>query len=255
MTSVIGKIKLRIREEQFNPSWLGLFCNESYIIRRKLLEVIRREATHFGGKLLDFGCGSKPYEDLFSHSTNYIGLDLEVSGHSGEYKRADVFYDGTNLPFGNNTFDSVIAIEVLEHIPNVEQILVELNRVLKPQGKILITTPFMYPEHEEPYDFHRFTTDGHKVLLRDNWSIIHIEKLNDSHDVIFQLLLRNQILAIKNVSSIVGKLRRILFISVINVFWLITKRLFSSNSKSYTNTLVIAEKSKAAVTVKGNLTK
>ena len=249
---MIRSIKSRIRDEQFNPSWVGIFCNESFIIRRKLVEVIGRESHHFDGHLLDFGCGSKPYEALFSGASNYVGLDLEVSGFSGEFKHADLFYDGTTLPFPNNTFDSAIAIEVLEHVPNVEQILLELNRVLKPNGKILITTPFMYPEHEEPYDFYRFTPSGLKNLMKDDWNIIHIEKLNNSHDVIFQLLLRNQVVSIKNVSAFVGKVRKILIISFFNIFWLSTIKLFRKNTASYTNILVIAEKRQILISEKGN---
>lgn len=247
---MIRKAKMRIRKEQFNPSRIGLFCNESYIIRHKLSEVIKRESHHFDGHLLDFGCGSKPYQYLFSKSTSYIGVDIEVSGHGNEFKHADIFYDGKMLPFSNNTFDSIIAIEVLEHIPNVEQILAELNRVLKPEGRILITTPFMYPEHEEPYDYYRFTTNGYKVLLRENWNITHIEKLNNSHDVIFQLLLNNQLLSIKNSNTIAGKLKKILTISLINLIWFSTKVIFCRNANSYTNVLVKAEKCNNLINVK-----
>ena len=60
--------------------------------------VIKRESHQLGGSLLDFGCGSKPYEALFCGSTNYVGVDIEVPGHGNEFKHADLFYDGKNLP-------------------------------------------------------------------------------------------------------------------------------------------------------------
>lgn len=85
--------------------------------------------------------------------------------------------DGCNLPFHDGEFDCVFASEVFEHIFNLENILGELNRVLKPQGSMLITVPFVWNEHEIPYDFARYTSFGIVDLLhRTGFEIIELRK-------------------------------------------------------------------------------
>ena len=112
---------------------------------------------------LDLGCGTKPYEEIFNkRNIVYVGLDIEVSGRGPELKNQDLTYDGYNIPFPDNHFDGVLSTQVLEHVNNDVRIISEIFRVLKPNGKVIITVPFCYPEHEKPYDYRRFTTFGIK---------------------------------------------------------------------------------------------
>src|SRR5579875_3035709 len=133
--------------KDFNPS----VTKPNYLIRNRLLKNIQKLSSHLHGKLLDFGCGQKPYKNLFSVQ-EYIGVDFENLGHPHVNESIDIFYDGHKLPFANETFDSVFCSEVFEHIFNLEEILKELNRVLKSGGMMLITCPFSYCEHEVPND-------------------------------------------------------------------------------------------------------
>jgi ubiquinone/menaquinone biosynthesis C-methylase UbiE len=91
--------------------------------------------------MMDFGCGTKPYKPIFINATEYIGVDYAGEGHSHENEDIDIYYDGKTIPFEDNTFDSILACEVMEHIFNIEEILKELYRILKPGGKILISIP------------------------------------------------------------------------------------------------------------------
>ena len=61
------------------------------------------------GKVLDFGCGKKPYQSLFTNAEEYIGVDYEGEGHSHQNETIDVFYDGKKIPFENNTFDNIFV--------------------------------------------------------------------------------------------------------------------------------------------------
>jgi len=115
--------------------------------------------------VLDFGCGAKPYKQLFTSATAYIGLDIEVSGHDHANEQVDVYYDGKIVPFENGSFDSVFATEVFEHVFNIDEVLPEIHRVLKKGGLLLITCPFVIPEHEKPYDYARYTSFGIRHLL------------------------------------------------------------------------------------------
>jgi SAM-dependent methyltransferase len=153
--------------EQFRPSVLGIFLNPFYFARKAISDNIKYYADNINGITLDIGCGSKPYEKLFS-STKYIGVDLEVSGHNHTNSPVDIYYDGRILPFVNGYFDSIVCFEVLEHVFNPSEFLEEANRVLKPGGSAIFTVPFIWDEHEQPFDYARYSSFGLKHLFEKN---------------------------------------------------------------------------------------
>jgi SAM-dependent methyltransferase len=159
-----------------------------YFIRTFLYRKIEALAPAFSGKLLDFGCGSKPYQSLFVNVDEYIGLDYEGEGHSHKNEAVDVFYDGKHIPFPDAYFDGVFSSEVFEHIFNLEEILPEISRVMKPGAQLLITCPFVWPEHEVPVDFARYTVFSLQELLRRaGLAVIRIDKSGDFTSAIFQM--------------------------------------------------------------------
>lgn len=142
--------------------------NPYYIDRKTIYDFIQQAAKQYSGDIvLDFGCGNKPYEKLFS-CTTYIGCDVHVSGHPDNDKKADVYYEGHNLPFEAEYFDTVLSTQVLEHVEEFDEIFRELVRILKREGFLIITIPFCFEEHEKPYDFRRFTSFGIKKLFEDH---------------------------------------------------------------------------------------
>jgi len=115
------------------------------------------------GRVLDIGCGEKPYEPLFrGRYSAYIGIDLETVNRS----RADVFGDSLHLPFKSSTFDTVFSTQVLEHVRDPFAMLREIGAVLAPDGVLILTAPQAWPLHEEPFDFFRYTRYGLEELLR-----------------------------------------------------------------------------------------
>jgi len=151
--------------EAFNPRWYSIFFNPFYIIRTRLYRAIAGNIHYMRGTVLDFGCGSKPYISLFNVD-KYIGLDYETEvSKKNSNLSADVFYDGVTIPFPEDHFDSIFSSEVLEHVFNPDVILAEMQRVLKPGGHILLTCPFFWPEHEQPYDYARYSSFALKSLF------------------------------------------------------------------------------------------
>jgi SAM-dependent methyltransferase len=122
---------------------------------------ISRYSSQLGGTLLDIGCGKKPYKNIFN-CKNYIGLESAATLHG--LKEVDLIGNALLLPFKNESFDSVVSFQVMEHIPEPEIFLKEIFRVLKNGGKVIMTSPFMWGEHESPYDFYRYTRFGLKYL-------------------------------------------------------------------------------------------
>ena len=129
-----------------------------YFAKKDLYDALVHSKHFITGKTLDFGCGLKPYEQLFATS-GYIGLEYNCE-NSNENTKADYFYDGHHFPFDDNLFDSAISTQVLEHVNNPQECLNEMARVLKKGGHIIISAPFSFEEHDEPYDFFRFSSYG-----------------------------------------------------------------------------------------------
>ncbi len=131
---------------------------------------LRDVAPRAHGVMLDVGCGDRRFEPLFTpYVKSYTGVEHEVvfasTDSSKRTNKPDVLYDGQHLPFDAGAFDTVISTEVLEHTPDPAGLVAEMARVLKPGGTVILTTPFAFRLHEEPYDYFRFTPHGLTSLL------------------------------------------------------------------------------------------
>lgn len=142
---------------------LRAFIKEAPAIRAPLLAFMQEAAADIGAKkiILDVGSGKAPFRELFTNR-RYIRLDWN---HSIYEAPVDVWGSATILPIANACVDAVICTEVLEHVSEPLSALTEIYRVLKPLGKLWLTTPFVWPLHEEPYDYYRYTSHGLRHLL------------------------------------------------------------------------------------------
>lgn len=86
-----------------------------------------------------------------------------------EQNDVDMFYNGITFPIDSCSIDGVICTQVLEHVANPESLISEIERVLKPGGKLILTVPFLWQQHEKPYDFTRFTSFGLRRLLEPHF--------------------------------------------------------------------------------------
>ena len=139
------------------------------------------------GRLLDFGCGSKPYRSLFAVD-EYIGLDFEKTGHDHTGEQIDVFYDGKTIPFPDRHFDCILCSEVFEHLFNLPEVLLEMKRVLKSGGVLLVTCPFVWSEHEIPFDYARYTQFALMDLVtKQGMEVMTFEKEGNFIEAIAQM--------------------------------------------------------------------
>ncbi|MDR1459563.1 MAG: methyltransferase domain-containing protein [Bacteroidales bacterium] len=204
---------------------------------------MKKHANELSGKLLDFGCGAKPYKRLFDHVFEYTGIDMENEGHSHKSEDIDIYYDGKTLPFKNETFDSILSNEVLEHVPNLYESLAELNRVLKPGGKILFTVPFVCFEHELPYDFRRFTVNGLiRILNKCGFEIIIAEKTGNYFEVIVQLWISYMQDLLYSKNRFVNVMINFIFISPFTLAGILLSLIFPRKKGLYFDTVIVGRK-------------
>jgi len=145
--------------------WLGSgWLDPLHIAKRSLRRGIARVAPRLSGRLLDIGCGVKPYRALFPAVTRYVGI--ERPGTLSKSGVVDAWADALALPFADGSFDSVLCSEVLEHVPEPGQLFAEAARVLKPGGMMILSTPQTWGVHEPPHDYYRFTRFGLEHLAR-----------------------------------------------------------------------------------------
>lgn len=140
------------------------FVNSS---RYHLEEIIKRAAGSVpdGSLVLDAGAGNGLYAPFFRQA-RYESADFGQVDK--EYAHCTYVCDLKSIPVEENRYDLVLLTQVLEHLPDPIAVLRELNRVLKPGCKLWLTQPFYYEEHEQPYDFYRYTQFGLKHLLAES---------------------------------------------------------------------------------------
>ncbi len=136
--------------------------SSSYLVYHYLFPELKRVIQMYAkGKVLDVGCGNKPYKSLFPTTIEYIGCDVVQSS----LFLVDTICPATDLSFDDSKFDTVFSTQVLEHVNDHQKAFGEINRVLKPGGIFLFSVPFTWELHEEPHDFFRFTKYGIAFLL------------------------------------------------------------------------------------------
>ena len=157
-------LKSHLVRFSFSSSWVGIFVNPFWLCRRELALALFKLAPRLSGAVLDFGSGSQPYRSLLTNCSRYVSLEFDTP-QNRERKVANIFYDGHSIPAEDSSYDGILSTQTLEHVPNPDIIVAEWTRVLKEGGLLLITLPFMWPEHEMPYDFQRYSSGGLRLLL------------------------------------------------------------------------------------------
>lgn len=164
------------KRSPFNPYWIEL---------RWLRRATEQLSTHARGALLDVGCGERPYEELFApRITSYVGIEYppvadnlhpEIWGMLERIRGiVDVWGDGQRLPFKSRAFDTVLALEMLEHVADPDACVAEMARVLRADGRLLLTVPLFAPLHQWPFDFYRYTPRGIEALLGRHGFVIEL---------------------------------------------------------------------------------
>lgn len=125
---------------------------------------IKKHCQGLSGVMIDLGAGENPSHQRYWEikPSQFIRVDIDPT------KKPDLVADLNNpLPFEDNFADIVFVFNVLYILEEPEKFLKEVFRILKPNGKLFLTSPFIFNEAREPHDYFRFTSEGLEKLLKN----------------------------------------------------------------------------------------
>ena len=194
-------------------------------LSRIVRETVRTQTQGDRLRVLDLGCGMKPYAPLFAgRSRDYVGVDLTRS------TAADVLAIGEHLPFADASFDVVLCTQVLEHDPAPQETVDEARRVLAKGGLLILSTHGVWFKHGEE-DYWRWTDAGLRKVMRA-FDSVDVRNCGGQYSALFQLL--------NLYSDPVPLVRRLLYI-LNNVLGLVLDRILPAENL-IANYVVVARK-------------
>lgn len=167
---------------------------DRYYVRTSIVQALKDNRHLLSGTLLDVGCGKMPYRELLMQpqgfTAKYLGLDLDMPVTEGyAAARPDLVWDGKKIPLEADSVDSVMLTEVLEHCFQPAEVLRETHRVLRKNGHLFLTVPFLWPLHDVPYDEYRYTPFSlEKHLAGAGYGNIRVSALGGWHASMGQML-------------------------------------------------------------------
>jgi SAM-dependent methyltransferase len=137
-----------------------------YAVRKPLVDWLRAQPPT-GLRVLDAGAGDRPYATLFPDA---VAFDLPSNPNAQLHGQIDA------IPVEDATFDLVLCLQVLEHVPDPAAAVRELHRVVRPGGRVLLSTHGVYPFHPNPDDLWRWTSQGLERLFLTNaeWTSVTV---------------------------------------------------------------------------------
>lgn len=223
--------------DKSNPNYL-VYLSFHYELKKAIDKYAK-------SNLLDIGCGNKPYESwLVGKIDKYVGCDIVQSSSN----KVDVICAANKIPLESNSFDTILSTQAIEHIEDYEGMINEAFRLLKTNGNFILSGPFYWHLHEEPYDFYRFTKHGFKnILEKAGFEVIEIKENGGAWATLGLMI--NHTFGFQNPQA--SKLvRRIKYIFKRFKLYVIINKLFSYldskdfNTLNTINYVVVAKKNK-----------
>jgi SAM-dependent methyltransferase len=175
---------VRDRGNRVSPKRSDRIHSPLVILLDRLEHLLASEILPRGETLLDYGCGNKPYRDLFLKKfSRYVGADF--AGNSD----ADILIDKSGrVDCEDTSFDCVLSSQVLEHVGSPQEYLAEAQRILKPGGSLILSTHGIWPYHPDPTDYWRWTADGLQAEIeRAGFQVLDVQAVMGAEGAALQL--------------------------------------------------------------------
>lgn len=158
MLEYIKKTLIPLINTPLHPQWL---VRSGSTDLNSLLASVKERSI-----VLDIGCFDKWARTQLPISATYVGIDYIVTANEWYNTCPDVYADAHVLPFNDGSFDVVLLLDVLEHLGDADMAMIEIQRVLRDGGQLIMNTPFLYPLHDQPRDFSRFSEHWYRGLMK-----------------------------------------------------------------------------------------
>jgi ubiquinone/menaquinone biosynthesis C-methylase UbiE len=220
-----------------NPDYIHL-----YFLMRDIKDALDKYAKK---KFLDLGCGNKPYKEWYAPLTETcVGCDATQSSEN----IVDDICLASALPYDNESFDTVFSTQVLEHVFEQQAMINEAYRVLKKDCYMILTVPFTWELHEEPYDFFRVTKHGLKELFEKSGFEIEYIKANGGKWAAMYQMMINTVYSTFKYKTFKAKLLKLLFLEL-KLTWLVNQFAIWLDKRHFDdvwtlNYIVVAKKNK-----------
>jgi SAM-dependent methyltransferase len=172
--------------QAFRSSSLRLSKRFSRRVYEWLSEVVSSIPSSEKNVILSVGAGGDVSELIGRRiGTRVTEVDIDPA------RKPDVVADVCDMHmFADQSVDVIFMVEVLEHVKTPQLALDEMHRVLKPGGRLFLSTPFILPIHDAPYDFYRYTQFGLAHLFR-GFQHVSIRPRNDYLASVVVLMMRS----------------------------------------------------------------
>lgn len=201
----------------------------NYLVYTPLIRDLESSITQYAtGRVIDIGCGNKPYENIFKErTTEYIGCDIMQSS----LQKVDILCPANNIPLPDNSFDTAFSTQTIEHVEDHQGLVNEAFRLVNAGGYFIISGPLYWHLHEEPYDFFRFTQYGFKyVFEKAGFEMIEIKSNGGAWSVTGQTIIHSfQYSKSKNFFI---RFSRFIFFRL-RIFWLVNTFFSWLDKKDY----------------------
>ncbi|TAK59227.1 class I SAM-dependent methyltransferase [Patescibacteria group bacterium] len=188
------------------------------------------------GRTLDIGGGTSKYREIIKKSvSDYLVADLYETGVEVDFKE-----DARKMSFSEGSFDTVLSFQVLEHIDDTSATVGEMYRILKKGGHAIVTMPFLFPQHGDPSDYHRFTKEAARFYFeRAGFTTIELGSQGSTLSVISAMLRR---MYLDHYTAGYSRLRSAFFTRIFGILKYFDRKGYFKHPDLYTNVYIVAKK-------------
>lgn len=168
--------KLQWAYERLVPEFLKQLIDPVSTRTRRFVQQAATDAPT-GALVLDAGAGECHYRKYFPDQS-YLALDSQRGDVTWDYSHIDILADLSSIPIRDASIHIVICTQVLEHVEDPKAVLQECSRILKSDGRLYLTAPQGWGEHQSPHDYFRFTSHALRHLCREaNLEVASLEPI------------------------------------------------------------------------------
>lgn len=179
-----SKVIRNTQKKCFEPNLKVVYPGSTHIASLQIKWYNELINKYIKGKILDCGCGSVPYFEIYKNQVSEV-VCLDLKSPEGRINHLDIEADLNNkLPLPDNSFDSILLTDVLCHVHKPFELINELSRILKPGGHLFIATPFQAWMSDYPHQYFHATDRALELMCKEaGLKVVELESYGGFADI------------------------------------------------------------------------